>query len=60
MDIKKILRDLRVIKIFCRAQGLDTHNKFVIRNSMKNVIDIDLESSSEEISSEKESENNSF
>jgi len=54
LDIKKIIRDLRVIKIFCKANGLDSHNKFIIRNSMKNVIDIDLDSSSEE-----KSENNS-
>ena len=54
LDIKKIIRDLRVIKIFCKANGLDSHKKFIIRNSMKNVIDIDHDSSSEE-----KSENNS-
>ena len=46
-----------MLKIFCKAQGLDSHNKFIIRNSMKNVIDIDIESSVEENSNEEEKNN---
>ena len=41
MDIVKLLRGLRNLKIFSKMIGLEEHTKFAIKNSNKNVIDLD-------------------
>ena len=43
MDIKYIIKDLRMLKIFCKIHGLTGPTKYIIKNSMNNVIDLDTE-----------------
>ena len=47
MDILKIIKDLRNIKIFKKLLGYKGINKFVIQQSYQNVIDVDGSSESE-------------
>ena len=47
MDILKIIRDLRNLKIFKKLLGYKGLNKFVIQQSYKNVIEVDGSSESE-------------
>ena len=41
MDVVKLIRGIRNLKIFNKVSGLSEHNKFLIKNSNKNVIDLD-------------------
>ena len=41
MDIVKLIRGIRNLKIFNKVNGLSDFNKFMIKNSNKNVIDLD-------------------
>jgi len=41
MDIVKLIRGLRNLKIYNKVSGLKEANKFFIKNTRKNIIDID-------------------
>ena len=43
MDIVKMIRGMRNLKIFNKVNGLSKYNKFIIKNSSKNVIDLDIQ-----------------
>ena len=41
MDLIKLVRGIRNLKIFNKVNGFDEQIKFIIKNSCKNVIDLD-------------------
>jgi hypothetical protein len=41
MDLIKLVRGIRNLKIFNKVNGFNEHIKFIIKNSEKNVIDLD-------------------
>ena len=41
MDVVKIIRSLRNLKIFNKLQGHNDEIKFAIKNSRKNILDMD-------------------
>jgi hypothetical protein len=54
MDIIKLIRGLRNLKIYNKLSGMKEEIKFAIKNARKNIIDIDK--LSEDDSSSKENE----
>ncbi len=41
MDLIKLVRGIRNLKIFNKVNGFNEHIKFIIKNSEKNIIDLD-------------------
>jgi hypothetical protein len=41
MDLVKLIRGIRNLKIFSKVNGFGDLTKFIVKNSYKNVIDLD-------------------
>ena len=56
MDLVKLIRGIRNLKIFSKVNGLGNLTKFIVKNSYKNVIDLDKISDEEKDESSEISE----